>query len=301
MRHEVGCFGECAAAESRRAEYEAQDALHRTVYVAYGESSAADGIDYGAVTLVAARLDHVVACGDLRRGVEASAPVGHDGAVVSPLVAQDIRQQLLVLGGVTSVDVVVRCHYGPRRRAADGIFEVAQIQLAQGALRDSCVVGQTVDLLIVDGEVLDRRSDAGALHPVDICGGRQTRQQRVLGVVLEVAAAERVALQIDARRKKHVDAVLAHLVAYGRTHAAHGIVVPCRREQHAYGEARAVERALVALAAGRYPQPGRAVGQHDRRYAQTLDGVGRAGGSGDDVFGVADDGALFVAFEIGAH
>ena len=145
------------------------------------------------------------------------APVGHDDALEAPLVTQHVGQQPVILGGVHAVDTVVGAHDGPRLGGLDDVFEGRQVDLAQGALADAGIDAQTVGLLVVGGEVLERGAHALGLHAGDDADRLMAGQVRVLGPIFEAAAAERVALDVDGGGPDHghllLDALLGHRLA----------------------------------------------------------------------------------------
>ena len=155
-----------------------------------------------------ARHQQVVAGVHLRHRVAPAEPVGHHQAVEAPVVAQDARQQRRALRRVGAVQLVVGRHDRPRLRLAHEDLEAAQVDLAQRALRHLHVDDVAVPLVVVGDEVLRRRPDALRLHALDHGGGHPARHQRILGVVLEVAAAERVAVGVERGPEQHVHAVL---------------------------------------------------------------------------------------------
>ena len=65
--------------------------------------------------------------------------------------------------------------------------------------------------VFVRHEVLQAGADALALEPVDERRAEPTAQERILGVVLEVPAAERRPLEVEARREDHLDAECVRL------------------------------------------------------------------------------------------
>lgn len=158
----------------------------------------------------------VVARGDRGGPVLDAVPVGDDRAAVAPLAAQDRAEQPGVLRGLHAVEPVVGAHHGPRVAAPDDPFEAAQVDLAQRALLDDRVHRRALDLGVVGREVLQRRADPVLLQPVDDRRGELRGEQRVLGVVLVGAPAERGAAQVDAGPEQHVDAELAALGRQGR-------------------------------------------------------------------------------------
>ena len=89
-------------------------------------------------------------------GVQAK-PVTHHDAAEAPLAAQDGGDQLGMVGGMGTVDSVVRRHDGQRPGFRDGGLERNQIQLTQRALVDLAVNGETFELGVVAHIVLDAR------------------------------------------------------------------------------------------------------------------------------------------------
>ena len=74
----------------------------------------------------------------------------------------------------------------------------SQVELAQRPLVDARVEREALGLGVVGDEVLDRRGDALGLQPAHVRGADPRRQQRVLAEALEVAPAERRAVEVDA-------------------------------------------------------------------------------------------------------
>ena len=106
-------------------------------------------------------------------------PVGHHDALIAPVIAQNLGEQVVVAHRELAVDFVVRCHDGPGIALAHGNFEATQIDFTCGTLADTLVHASAVGLLRVDGEVLGGDACALALHTVDVGGSNLTRQQRV--------------------------------------------------------------------------------------------------------------------------
>lgn len=119
------------------------------------------------------------------------APVGDDESFESPFLAEDLREELAVLGGVGAVDLVVGAHDGPGLGFADRGFEGGEVDLAQGALVDAGIDAHAVGLLVVRREVLEGGADALGLDAVDEGGGEFSGQEGVFGEVFEVASAQR--------------------------------------------------------------------------------------------------------------
>lgn len=195
---------------------EVDHALGHAIELGGGDAAVAGGVDDLVVGV--ARWHFEVEAGvQGGHAVVVSAPVGHDDALEAPLVAQHVGQQPVILGGVHAVDTVVGAHDGPRLGGLDDVFEGRQVDLTQGALADAGIDAQTVGLLVVGGEVLERGAHALGLHAGDDADRLMAGEIRVFGPVFETAAAERVALDVDAGSQNDghlfLDALLGHRLA----------------------------------------------------------------------------------------
>ena len=118
-----------------------------------------------------------------------TAPVRDDHAVETPLGAQDVGQQVLVLVRVGAVNEVVGAHDRPRlSRSADDL-KAGQVDFAHRALVHDGIRGHAAQFLRVHGEVLGAGSGTRGLDSFDEAGGHASGKDRVLGKVLKVAAA----------------------------------------------------------------------------------------------------------------
>ena len=93
------------------------------------------------------------------------------------------------IGRVLPVHEVVGGHHGRGGGLRHGALEAAQVELAQGALVDDRVDHEASVLLVVDGEVLEARTDARALDAAHRRRREGARQQGILARVLEIAPA----------------------------------------------------------------------------------------------------------------
>ena len=75
-------------------------------------------------------------------------------------------------------------------------------------------------LLVVGDEVLHARRHPAALQALDVGHGQLGGEHRVLGEALEVAAAERRALEVDGGAEQHVGALGARLLGQRRARPA---------------------------------------------------------------------------------
>ena len=137
--------------------------------------------------------------------VASRVPVGDEHAVPAPLLAQNATDQRRVAGAVDAVDAVVSRHHRPRAGAGHGL-ERQQIDLAQCPLVDDAVDRRPVRLRIVGHEMLGTRGDGLGLHARDVRHADVGRELRILGVALEVTAAERGPDEIEHGPEHVVDA-----------------------------------------------------------------------------------------------
>ena len=278
----------------RAAEDELEGALDAEVEVGLGEAAVLDGVDDLLVLQVGTRLEHVVAGTHLGRGVVTAVPVGHHGALVAPFVAQDGGYQVLALGGIGAVDLVVGGHDRPGIGFLDRDFEALEVDFALGAGADDGVVAGTVGLLVVVSEVLDGGTDIVLLDTADIGGGRLAGHERILGIIFEVTAVQRMTVNVQRRGEEHVGAVLVDFFTDGLADILDEFLVPSGSEEGSDREVGAVVGRIVAFAGRVDTQAGRTVSEDDGRDAEALEGAGGAGGAGHDGLGGADDGALAI-------
>ena len=154
------------------------------------------------------------------------APIAHDDAFIPPFVAQHVGEQPAVLCGMHAVDAVVGAHDGPWLGGFDDVFEGREVDLAQRPLGDVGADAQAVGLLIVGGKVLERGAHALGLHAGDDTYGLMAGQIWVFGPVFEAAAAERVALDVDAGAEDDGHLLLDAFLAHGFAHPVDELGVP---------------------------------------------------------------------------
>mmetsp|Transcript_24754 Transcript_24754/g.74957 ORF Transcript_24754/g.74957 Transcript_24754/m.74957 type:complete len:559 (-) Transcript_24754:259-1935(-) len=172
------------------------------------------------------------------------APVREEEPLEAPLAPQQRVVQPVVLRALLAVEPVVGAHDCPRLRARDGRLKGGQIDLPQRALVDLRVDRHAVGLLVVGRKVLDRRAHPLTLHALDKTRRKLAREQRVLGKVLEVPAAERVALDVDARAEQHAHAQREALAPERLAHQHCQRRVPRGCERASAREARRWRRAV---------------------------------------------------------
>ena len=125
--------------------------------------------------------------------------------------------------------------------------------------------------------MLDGNAHAVALDTPYIGGAHLAGQEGILGEILEVTAAERVAVQVLTGSQENVGAVFLHLFTHGGGEFLHQVGVEGGSQHGTYRETGAVE-SLVRTGTGRVDtQTGRAVGQHGVGDTQPIDGAGGTG------------------------
>ena len=179
----------------------------------------------GQAVGVGAHLDVEAVQRRLARVVGA-APVGDDAAVEAPLTAQNVVQQHAVVAAVLAQIAVVGAHDAPRAAVDHRPAEGRQVDLAQGPFADHDVDRSAPLLLVVQGEVLDAGRHAVLLQLLDVGHDHLARQAGVLTHVLEVAAVERRAVDVDTRAQQHILLAVAGLFADGPAVAGGHLRVP---------------------------------------------------------------------------
>ena len=135
---------------------------------------------------------------------------------------------------------------------AHGDFETGQVQFAHGALVHNGVAGLAAQLLAVDREMLRACGDAVALDAANEAGGHTAGDDRIFRIVLEVASAQRVALNVHARAEQHVHVEIVRFLAQRLAHFLGERRIPGvghgSRGREAGGRLGCAEAEMVALA-----------------------------------------------------
>ncbi len=219
----------------------------------------------------------VAPSGECRDPVGHRPPIGDDDPAEAPLLAEHLGEQPAVHRGVLAVQLVVSAHHGERLRLPHGVLEGGELELSQRAFVVDAVHDQPPGLLVVAGEVLQRRAHATGLHAADEGRGHPPRQEGILREVLEVATAAGIAFEVHPRAQQDVDPQCKALVAECCADLLEQRGIPRRRQRGGRGEAgrghRVVEPGSVVGAAGQ-PHAVRPVGQGEGRDAGPLDGLG---------------------------
>ena len=209
-------------------------------------------------------------------GAVRAVPVRHDDAVEAPLLAEQGAEQR-VLAAERAVQPVVRRHQRPGARFAYRRLERYERDLAQCARIDLGADRHALELGVVGDEVLHRAADTGRLHTGDVRDGHARREERVLRVALEVAAGERMPVDVDGRRQQHVRALATRFPTDALSDDVHELGVPRRAERGAARERcrRASRPAFAARAGGSVGDLQR--GHTEARYARGVPEVHTGG------------------------
>ena len=258
------------------------------------EGTVLDGIHDLLVLQGSAGLQHVVAGSHLGGAVVTAEPVGHHEALEAPFVTKDGGDEVPALGSVSTVNLIVGAHDGPGIGLLHGNLDTFEVNLALGTGADDGVVARTVGFLVVVGEVLDGGAYVVFLDTAHVGSGCLAGYHGVFGVVFEVAAVERVTVNVEGGCEVHIGSVLMDFLTHGGAHALYQFLVPGAGQKGADGEVRAVVGVVISRTRGVDAKAGGTIGQHDAGNAQAGDGVGGAGSTRNDILGSAYDGAVAV-------
>ena len=121
------------------------------------------------------------------------------------------------------------------------------------------------------------------LYAVDISCGNLTSKQGVFRVVLEVATAEGIAMEVHARTQDDIAAIFLGLIADGLTDTSHEFGVPGGSQTGTNGEGSGIVGLVGARTSGVDTHTCRAVGEYCGGDAKTGDGRGGAGSTCHEV------------------
>lgn len=262
-------------------ERQRDDALRRRPHVRLRKSppgnSAQDAVIPGVRAARHLQIETRLEGGD---AIEDRQPVGDDQAVESPLLAQDVVDEMTGFAGVLTVEQVVRRHHRPGPALLHHRLESGQVDLPEGALVDHRLEPHPRGLLVVRREVLHRRSDPLRLHAAHQGGRRLACQVGVLGEVLEGPAAAGVTFDVQARTEEDADSFGSRLRAHRGADLLEERLVPGGAEAGARREARGrdgLADADMVGVGGLLPHPVGSVGEGDAGSARHLVGRPRRG------------------------
>ena len=134
MRLEIGLVRELITLIARTLLHEVQNAMYATVEISLIELAAFHASHDTVELLVLTGLQHIVACPHLLGAVLATEPIGHDGSLVAPFVAENGLDEILALRSVDTIYIIIRGHHRPGLTFLDGYLEALQIDLTESSL-----------------------------------------------------------------------------------------------------------------------------------------------------------------------
>ena len=222
----------CAMLVHRGAEVEAQHATHLLVerlqqvglalagglvdelLVGLGHVVGVVGIGAAHGEPVGPRAElHVESVEDGFLGVVAATPVAHHDAIELPVALQNLVEHHAIMTIVLVVVEVVGTHDAPGLALGDGGTEGGQIDFMKCAVAHHDVHLMAILLVVVQRVVLHAGRHALRLQSLHVGHHHARGQPRVLAHVLEVAAGQRRAVDVDARTQYHVLAAIARFLA----------------------------------------------------------------------------------------
>ena len=145
-----------------------QNALHVGVEHLHRQFTTLGSLEDGLILLVLTGLQHVVTGHHGSNGIVTGIPVTDIHTLPAPLVANDGRQQFVVLHRIRTVQLVIRCHDGPGIALLHHNLESLQVNLTQCTLRHLRDIIVTVRLLVVGHEMLRTSRRTLALNTLHI-------------------------------------------------------------------------------------------------------------------------------------
>ena len=208
------------------------------IHIGFGQHTAPHGLGH-AVLHVGAAARHTQIAPGMHGGHAAAqcAPVGYDHAVKAPVPAQNLGQQPGIIAGMYIVDARIAAHDGFGLCGLDDRFKRGQVQLAHRAFVNLAVAVEALVLLIVGGKVLETCACTALLRTLHPCRAHGARNVGVLGEILEIAPAQRVALDVDAGAKHDVNTVGKSLLADGFALGLQQLGIPRCTARHGGGKA----------------------------------------------------------------
>ena len=220
-------------------EHRAKDAAGHVGHALGGNGAGGDGVaqrlvEPDFVVQLLARLPVESGGGGFDAG--GRAPIGHHEAGIAPVALEHAGEQRGILTGIAAVDLVVGGHDRAGRAAIDRDLEGEQVAFAQRRHVDGGIDDVAAGLLVVEDEMLGGGDDAVGLDAADRFAAEDAGEQRILAQILEIAAAARIARQVDAAAEQHVEPLGRRLRADRGAAGISEIGVPGGGEGEAGGE-----------------------------------------------------------------
>src|SRR5262249_20735210 len=154
-------------------------------------------------------------------------------------------------------EFVIRAH-DTACPSIDTIFEMWQIDFAQGTLIAGDIDLETCVLLVVERVVFHAGNHIVLLHTLHKCGPHVSHMERVFSIRLLPPTTSRVAQQIDTDPPKEITTQGANLLANGFAHPAFEVNIEASPPLHGYRETGAMTR----------NDPTRTITEHQRGNAE---------------------------------
>ena len=129
--------------------------------------------------------------------------------------------------------------------------------------------------------MLDRSSYAVALDAADISCSHLAGEERILGKIFEITAAERVPVNIHSWSEQDVDPIFQNLISHRRSDFLHKVDIPRTCQQGSYREAGGVECLVRSLPGRADPDSCGTVSQDGSGNSKTFYWPCVAGSTGD--------------------
>ncbi len=294
MDLEIGFVGIGIIVEARRLDDIFQYTTHIAVNILHAEFATLHAFDYLLYLSGLSWFHQVVASMNLidsGQSIADTNPVGHHDTLIAPILTQNLRQQVVITHRELTIYLIITGHNGPRVTLADRNLKTTQIQFAGCTLTDSLIDSCTICLLRIDGKVLGTHTSTLALYALDIGGGNLSCHQRILAVVLEVTATQRIAVQVHSRTQNHVTTILLGLITDSLTNLADQFCVPRRSQTRTNGEGCGIICLCRSLASRVDTHSGRTICKYRCWNPQTLDTGCRTSSTCHKVGFTAHDGS----------
>ena len=206
---------------------QAQHATHLVVQLLRGVTALTDGLLVGSsqvVGVVGIGLAHrqtvrpraklkVETVADGLVGVVTAAPVADNHPVEAPVVLQYLVEHRGVMAVVLVLIQVVGTHDGPRPTLLHGSTEGGQVDFVEGAVAHLDVHLVAILLIVVQGVVLHTGGHTLRLQTLHVGHHHARGKVGILTQILEVAPAERRAVDVHTRAQHHVLVAVQSLLA----------------------------------------------------------------------------------------
>ena len=149
--------------------------------------------------------------------------VGQVKAGQTPLAAQDVGLQALVCAGPDASDAGECVHDAFGTALSDSGLKALQVDFADGLLAGEGCNAAALGFRIVQGKVLDVDIHALGLDALHLGGCNLAGEERILGVILKVAAGVSSAVDVHSRAVQAGSAQIQHIIADADAHFLHQV------------------------------------------------------------------------------